>query len=37
MKNMVLIAGLATTMALGGLSAVEASSHKGESLTAACR
>ena len=29
MKNMVLIAGLATTMALGGLSAVEASSHKG--------
>jgi len=29
MKNMVLIAGLATTMALGGLSAVEAANHKG--------
>lgn len=28
MKNMVLIAGLATTMALGGLSAVEAGNHK---------
>lgn len=29
MKNMVLIAGLASTMALGGLSAVEAGNHKG--------
>jgi Ca2+-binding EF-hand superfamily protein len=29
MKNMVLIAGLASTMTLGGLSAVEAANHKG--------